>query len=91
MRKCVMLYFVCLTISTSGFCQDYELLLPNAQQKGVLILFPGFPETPAVVKQEFDIEEPAKGAGIAVALMQFNRRMWLEDEEKSKQESQMIV
>ena len=41
MRKFVMLYFVCLMISTSGFCQDYELLLPNAQQKGVLILLRG--------------------------------------------------
>ena len=84
MKKQVLSSLLGLLLSSSGFCQDYELLLPNAQQKGVLILFPGFPETPAVVKQEFDIEEPAKGAGIVVALMQFNRRMWLEDEEKSK-------
>lgn len=84
MKKQVLSSLLGLLLSSSGFCQDYELLLPNAQQKGVLILFPGFLETPAVVKQDFDIEEPAKGARIAVALMQFNRRMWLEDEEKSK-------
>ena len=84
MRKCVMLYFIYLLISANGFCQEYELLLPEAEQKGVLILFPGFPETPAVVKQEFDIEQPAKSAGITVALMQFNRKIWLEDAEETE-------
>ena len=36
---------------------DYELLLPSGDQKGVLILFPGYPETPARIKQEFKIIE----------------------------------
>ena len=35
--------------------EGYELILPQGKQKGVLVLFPGFSETPASMKQEFKI------------------------------------
>jgi len=63
---------------------DYELLIPERSHTGVLILFPGFPETPEVMKREFNVVEPATKAGIAVAFMKFNRRLWLTDDEKAQ-------
>jgi hypothetical protein len=60
----------------------YELLIPKGSQTGVLILFPGFPETPEVMKREFSIVKPAMEAGIAAAFMKFNRQLWLKEEEK---------
>ena len=72
----------------------YELILPSDKQKGVLILFPGFPETPASIKQEFQIVQPALKAGIALVLMKFNRRLWLDTQEKFRLTStfnQLIV
>ncbi|MEM9676279.1 MAG: hypothetical protein AAF992_27050 [Bacteroidota bacterium] len=62
----------------------YELLIPEENQTGVLILFGGFPDTPDVIKQEFKIIEPATDAGIAVALMKFNRKLWLMENEKNQ-------
>ncbi|MEM1119460.1 MAG: hypothetical protein AAGJ18_03380 [Bacteroidota bacterium] len=61
---------------------NYELFLPTIEQKGVLILFPGFPETPTVIQREFKIAGPALNAGVAVVLMKFNQRLWLETDEK---------
>lgn len=62
--------------------EAYELILPVIEQKGVLILFPGFPETPARIKQEFQIVQPALKSGIALVLMKFNQRLWLDTQEK---------
>ena len=62
--------------------EAYELILPGGKQKGVLILFPGFPETPARVKQEFKIVQPALKKGIALVLMKFNQKLWLDTQEK---------
>ncbi len=60
----------------------YELIKPSGEQKGVLILFPGFPETPNTIKQEFKIVQPALKKGIALVLMKFNQRLWLNTQEK---------
>lgn len=98
MKKIVILLSVILLARSTGFSQNeaesalyktqendhYELLIPKGNQTSVLILFPGFPETPEVVKREFKIVEPAMEAGVVVALMKFNRRLWLTDEEKEK-------
>jgi len=62
--------------------ENYELILPTIQQEGVLILFPGFPETPTRVKSEFKVVQPALNNGIAIVLMKFNQRLWLETSEK---------
>lgn len=62
--------------------ENYELILPTIKQTGVLILFPGYPETPTQIKKEFNIVQPALNNGIAVVLMKFNQRLWLETSEK---------
>ncbi|WP_051315158.1 alpha/beta hydrolase [Algoriphagus terrigena] len=69
---------------TSHKTDDYELIIPKRKSNGVLVLFPGFPENPDIIKREFEILEPAVENGITVALMTFNRRIWLEDHEKKK-------
>ncbi|MEB2775053.1 hypothetical protein SYJ56_07030 [Algoriphagus sp. D3-2-R+10] len=63
---------------------DYELIIPKAKSNGVLIVFPGFPENPEIIKREFEILEPAVEHGITLALMTFNQKIWLEDHEKKK-------
>ena len=83
-KNCQALQHATLISFTTNKTEQYELLLPRATQKGVLILFPGFPENPDVVKREFKIVAPAMEAGVAVALMEFNRRLWLEEDEKKK-------
>ena len=62
--------------------ENYELHIAEGKQNGVLVLFPGYPENPAVIKSEFKIIDPALKEGISVALMKFNRRIWLEEQEK---------
>ena len=69
---------------TTHETDDYELLMPKEKPSEVLILFPGFPETPDVVKREFKIVAPATEAGVAVALMKFNRKLWLDKQDKTK-------
>ncbi len=61
---------------------NYELISPTIKQEGVLILFPGYPETPKQIKTEFDVIQPALNNGIAIVLMKFNQRLWLETSEK---------
>lgn len=70
------------TYSNSIETENYELILPTIQQEGVLILFPGYPETPVQIKNEFKIIQPALNKGIAVVLMKFNQRLWLNTSEK---------
>ena len=62
--------------------EEYEVIKPSGEQKGVLILFPGFPETPDNIKREFKIVQPALKKGIALVLMKFNQRLWLNTQEK---------
>jgi len=61
----------------------FELHTPANQAIALLVLFGGFPETPARIKKEFDIIELARKNGIAVMLMNFNRKLWLEESEKA--------
>ncbi len=56
-----------ITSFTTSETEHYELVKPNNEPMGVLILFGGFPETPDVIKREFEIIEPAMEAGIAMA------------------------
>jgi len=62
--------------------ETYEIIKPRGEQKGVLMLFPGFLETPERVKQEFKIVQPALKKGIALVFMKFNQRLWLNPQEK---------
>ncbi len=81
---CPALQEVSATSFTTHKTEHYELLLPKAEQKGVLILFGGFPDNPAAIKREFKIVAPAMEAGVALVLMEFNRRFWLEEDEKTE-------
>lgn len=62
--------------------KDYELIKPESKINGLLILFGGFPEMAVNIKREFQISDMAKENGIAVMLMNFNRKLWLEEKEK---------
>lgn len=62
--------------------ENYKLIIPEGPQKGLLILFPGFPETPEIMGREFKIIDPGVEAGLCIALMKYNRRLWMEEEEK---------
>ncbi len=83
-QSCPALREVTATSFTIHKTEHYELLLPKAEQTGVLLLFPGFPENPEIVKREFKIVAPAMDASTAVAFMKFNRRLWLEEAEKEE-------
>lgn len=95
MKNSVVLLIISLFVSFSGFSQNarsltthetshYELLIPQLTPTSMLILFGGFPETPDDIKREFKVIEPAMHAGIAVGIMKFNRRLWLEENEKKQ-------
>ena len=60
----------------------YELIQPDEEPEGLLILFGGYPEKPSDIKREFPIVELAKENRVALLLMNFNGRLWLEETEK---------
>jgi hypothetical protein len=59
----------------------YELLIP-AEHEVFLILFPGFPSDATDTKKEFEIEQLALQHKVAVLFMNFNRHLWLSEDEK---------
>lgn len=63
---------------------NYELIKPPSTINSLLILFGGFPESAVDIKREFEILELAARNDIAVLLMNFNRKLWLEENEKTK-------
>lgn len=69
--------------------KEYQILKPRAKEKAVLILFGGYPESPEYVQREFDIQELALSHDVAIIWMNFNRRLWLEKNEK-EQLSQIV-
>ncbi len=62
--------------------ENYELIKPVNKINAVLILFGGYPESAGDIKREFDIIDIAKENSIAVFFMSFNRKLWLEENEK---------
>ncbi len=64
--------------------EHYELIKPARSVNVLLILFGGYPETAIDIKREFDILELASKNDLAVMLMNFNRRLWLENKEKKE-------
>lgn len=61
---------------------EYELHKPNTEPKAVLILFGGYPELATDVKREFTILDVALQNDIAVVLLNYNRKLWLQESEK---------
>ena len=64
--------------------ENYELSKHTENTKKVLILFGGFPEKPEDIKREFKILEVAKENSIAVLFMNYNQKLWLDENEKQK-------
>ena len=62
--------------------QEYELYKPNQKASAVLILFGGYPESIEDIKREFKILDVAERNNVVVLVMNYNQRIWLEEEEK---------
>ncbi len=69
---------------------NYELIKPTENIKKVLVLFGGFPEKPEDIKREFKILEIAKENSVAVIYMNYNQKLWLEENEKQKLAEQLL-
>jgi hypothetical protein len=61
--------------------ENYNLYKPNNTQ-AVLLLFGGFPEDAVGIENEFQITDLANEKNVAVAYLNFNRKLWLEEDEK---------
>lgn len=68
---------------------DYELFKPKTDLKGILVLFGGYPEKVEDIKREFKIAETAEKNGVAVIFMNYNRKLWLEKNEKRELAEQL--
>jgi len=68
---------------------DYELFKPTKSLESVLVLFGGYPEKAEDIKREFKILDTAKENGIAVVFMNYNQKLWLEENEKQKLAEQL--
>jgi len=71
-----------VSMESNSVSEHYELIKPPSKIEGLLILFGGFSETAIEIKREFSIHEMAMENGIAVMLMNFNRKLWLKEQEK---------
>ncbi len=61
---------------------DYKLFVPSTKPAAVLILFGGFPQDAASIQREFAIVDPATERDVAVLLLTYNQKLWLETAEK---------
>ena len=62
--------------------EDYELYKPTKKINAVLVLFGGYPEVSEDIKREFKILEIAKKNNVAVIFSNYNKKLWLEKNEK---------
>ncbi len=62
---------------------EFELLV-SKQQKGLLILFPGGGGSAENIKKEFNIVQKAKEKGVSLLLLNFARKLWIENEDSEK-------
>jgi len=69
--------------------EDYELIKPTENIKAVLVLFGGYPENAEDIKREFKILEEAKNNNISVLYMNYNQKLWMEQNEKRKLAEQL--
>ncbi len=67
----------------------FQLNKPKSDIKRVLILFGGFGEKPEDIKREFNILEIAKENNTAVIFMNYNQKLWLEENEKRELSEQL--
>ena len=68
---------------------NYELSKPTENIRKVLVLFGGYLEQSEDIKREFKILENAKKNDIAIIYMNYNQKLWLEENEKQKLAGQL--
>lgn len=68
--------------------ESYELV-KSSHSKALLILFPGGGSTSKVTKKEFKILKAATDTNISVLLMNFNRHLWIDNEETEHLSAQL--
>ena len=68
---------------------DYILNKPSKKTRAVLILFGGFPENANDIKREFKILKNAKENNVAILYMNYNRKLWLEQNEITQLSEQL--
>ena len=69
--------------------EQYQLFKPAHNIKKVLVLFGGFPEKSEDIQREFKILEKAKENSLAVMYMNYNQKLWLEENEKQELAEQL--
>ncbi|MCP9763050.1 hypothetical protein [Lacihabitans soyangensis] len=69
--------------------ENYVLNFSSNDIKKVLILFGGFGEKPEDIKREFNILEIAKENNTALIYMNYNQKLWLEENEKRELSGQL--
>ncbi|MCG2612155.1 hypothetical protein LZZ90_11620 [Flavobacterium sp. SM15] len=70
--------------------EDFELI-KVANQKGILVLFPGYGHVSEDSKTEFNIIDLAKNNGFSVLYMSFNQHVFLRDDEKASLTKEMLA
>ncbi|MDO3695930.1 hypothetical protein QVZ41_13850 [Wenyingzhuangia sp. chi5] len=72
-------------INTETFeTSNFELIKTIGDTKAVLILFGGFGENPTDIKREFKILDITKKNQITLILMNYSKKLWLEEFEKKE-------
>ena len=66
---------------TSTIAHKHYELTYSPSDKALLILFPGGGTNAAYTKKEFNILQKAQAADISVLMMNFNRHLWIEQEQ----------
>lgn len=69
---------------------DFELIKAK-NQKGVLVLFPGYGHVSEDTKTEYNIIDLAEKKGFSVLYMSFNQHVFLRDDEKSALANEMVA
>tara|TARA_R110002074_G_scaffold340697_1_gene511181 strand:- start:766 stop:1695 length:930 start_codon:yes stop_codon:yes gene_type:complete len=77
------------TAITTILNEDYELI-KSSDSKALLIIFPGGGSTSKETKRDFKIIDEATEKGISILLMNFGRKLWIEDED-SQELSKLII
>ncbi|MFK8061151.1 MAG: hypothetical protein AB8B78_13815 [Polaribacter sp.] len=82
----VLLLILCVGCKKNSTNNDNYQLFKAKNSEALLILFPGGGSTAKETKRDFKILEKAKQNNISVLLMNFNRHLWIEDDDSEKLE-----
>lgn len=69
-------------IAINHISSDFYVLYKPDTTEVVLVLFGGYPENAEDIEREFAINKLANKKNVAVAYLNYNRKLWLEEDEK---------